>query len=247
MRVGRIFFIVCLLLFVIICSALLVTTTTLELFDNQATHIKYYVITMGNEERIKNIEENRAKIQSTIEIFDAVNGTNMDLDKIEGPTIDPAFKSDTKVRRGEIGCYLSHWNLYKKIESDGDYNGYTVVFEDDFEIPNDEDFEKKITSTLDAMEKYEYDILYMHILSDNTGEPFIENVCRIDNSMDFYGTSSYIVKNKNVSKLIKEISNMNMQIDHKLLEGVRNNRIVAYTFCPLITKLKGYKSTIQEQ
>jgi len=245
MRIKRHFFALGALLFVIICATLLANTMPLELFDNREADIKYYVITMGNEERMKNIEENRAKIQSNIEIFDAVNGSKLDLDKIEGPAVDPSFKSDTKIRRGEIGCYLSHWNLYKKIETDGDYNGYTVIFEDDFEIFG-QDFEKKLVETIEQMAKYEYDILYMHILSENPGEPFIENVCRLDQTMNFYGTAAYVVKNKNVSRIIKEVSNMDRPIDHKILEAVHNNRIVAYTFCPLATKLKGYKSTIQE-
>ena len=43
-------------------------------------------------------------------------------------------KHDKKM--GQIGCYLSHFNIYKKIKKENK-DGYTIIFEDDFLIKSE--------------------------------------------------------------------------------------------------------------
>lgn len=70
---------------------------------------------MQTPDRVKNIQEQQNKFTSKIHIFDAVNGDTIDFDKIEGQQLADSFKEDTKKRKREIGCFLSHYNVLKLI------------------------------------------------------------------------------------------------------------------------------------
>ena len=233
----------CFLIAVCVISVALDWKELFSLFDEN--NIDCYVITMRTPDRMKSIEENQSKVSFNIDIFDAINGTEIDINKITDPIIDESFKNDkSKTRKHEIGCYLSHYNLYKKIASENNKNRYTIIFEDDFLI-HTEDFENRVIQALKDMEPHDFDILYMYNTSDNIGDKFIKNVCKCDKSKNLWGTMAYIVKNANINKIINETKIMDAPIDVRFWKSNINDKLNIYTFCPFIAKTNELPSTIQ--
>jgi GR25 family glycosyltransferase involved in LPS biosynthesis len=77
-------------------------------------NIDYYVIHMKNKKkRHNNIIKNEKKLKHKINIFNAVNGKNIDLNNLQ--KYDKNLKLNCKFNNsGELGCYLSHYLLIKK-------------------------------------------------------------------------------------------------------------------------------------
>ena len=97
-----------------------------------------YVITLGKKERIKNIKEQEVKINNRITRFNAVNGLKLDINElIKNDILDKnhiLYKIINSAKK-EIGCYLSHLNIYKKIAESN--KKYGLIFEDDVKIAYD--------------------------------------------------------------------------------------------------------------
>jgi len=236
------------LVFIIMISLYQSFFNTTEMFGGfDENEINCYVITMGDEKRLENIKNNQAKLNFTINIFDAVNGSEINLNDVTDPIIDDGYKpsDDNKIRKREIGCYLSHYNIYKKIESDTQ-TGYTIIFEDDFLI-NDDKFEEQIVNSLKDLETHDFDILYIYNHTDNIGEPVKHNICKTDKNKVLWGTSAYIVKNKNINNILNETKILNMPIDWRLQESIKEDKLTAFTFCPFLSTTSGIESTIQVQ
>jgi GR25 family glycosyltransferase involved in LPS biosynthesis len=215
----------------------------IELFESNIP-VEYYVISMKVPERLKSIEEQQRKMTSTLTIFDAVNGDHLDMNNVKDQLVADAFKADTKHRKREIGCFLSHYYIYKKIESKNQPDGYTVIMEDDVQIAVD-DFENKIQTTLKTMEgTHDFDILYIENVSNNMGEKLLDNVCNMDKNKEMYGTQAYIVKNKNIGRILENTWLIDMPIDWKFITAIKSDKLRAYTFCPFLTKQAGFGTTI---
>lgn len=251
--------IIYILIFIIIICILssVMDVSTEEFSDTSTPQIDYYVISLkNNEKRMKNIEEQQSKMSSKLNIFDAVNGAEIDIENIKDPVIDNNFSQPTKppsssnlenskIRKREIGCYLSHYNLYRKIESEQKWNGYTVIFEDDFVIKEDA-FEEQLKRALQDLAANDFDILYIFNHTNNIGESVTNNVCKTDKNKNLYGTSAYMVKNKNVRKILEETKQMNAPIDYRLQESIKHDKIIAYTVCPFLSNTNSeIESTIQ--
>ena len=242
MRYSKKWFI-CIIFFIITVSLISVSLDTKEMFENGA-YIDYYVISMkGQDKRIDNILTQQRKLNATINVFDAIIGEDIDMNNVPSQIVAKEFIEDSKHRKREIGCFLSHYYILKLIKSNGNPNGYTVIFEDDFNIVVDE-FEEKLKSTLETMSKYEFDMLYIETLSNNMGERLTDDVCKIDTTKEFYGTQAYIVKNASIDKLLDATWTIDMAIDNKYTTAIKSNKIKAYTFCPFLTKSTDFETTL---
>ena len=236
----------CIMLFLFICVSI---TWTLYRHRKEgyedAPHgsIEYYVISMNDAVRAQNIKDQQTKIKSTIHIFDAIHGDTLDINNIRDQIVADSFKEESSKRKREIGCFLSHYYLYKKIQEEGDLDGYTVIFEDDFEISTD-NFEYGVKQALDDMTNHDYDLLFINNVANNMGNPVSENVCEMNKAEEMYGTQSYIVKNRNINRILEQTYRIDTQIDHKLFNSYRNGKLKIYTFCPFLTKTRNFKSTI---
>jgi GR25 family glycosyltransferase involved in LPS biosynthesis len=195
------------------------------------------------DQRMENIKTQQRKINATLNVFDAIIGEDIDMNDVPNQIIADDFKEDSKHRKRQIGCFLSHYYILKLIESNGNPDGYTVIFEDDFNIVVD-GFEEKLKSTLESMSPHEFDMLYIETLSNNMGEPFVKNVCKIDMDADFYGTQAYIVKNASIDKLLDATWTIDMAIDNKYDLAIRSKKIKAYTFCQFLTKSDDLETTL---
>lgn len=215
----------------------------IDLFT-QPIDVNYYVISMQTPDRLKNIQEQQQKFDSKINIFDAVNGDNIDFDKIDGQELADSFKENTQKRKREIGCFLSHYNILKLIETTSNPDGYTVIFEDDFNIIVD-NVELKIKTTLEDMKSIDFDMLYIEMNADQTGgESTVQGVCKMNMEQNMWGTQGYIVKNKNIRRMLENTWIIDMPIDWKYITAIKSNKLTAYTFCPFLSKSDNHASTI---
>ncbi len=201
--------------------------------------ISYVIHMRSNLFRGKNIEEQCEKIGNIkLNIFDAVVGAELDIEKIKKET---SFKTDFEGRlRGEIGVFLSHKGVLDKIKEDKKYD-YTIIFEDDFIIKCDnlEDEVKKILSKIDE-NKLDFDIIYLGFningIIENTSNPepqkVIDNICEFDYKNNIYGLHGLLIKNKNVDKILSSIKEMNEPIDVKYNKFIKNNILRSYLIYP---------------
>jgi len=214
-----------------------------EMLENKKK-IDYYVISLKvSEDRLKNIKQQQQKLNKKINIFEAVNGDNIDINNVSNQIVADSFKEQSKHRKREIGCFLSHYYILKLIKSNNVPDGYTVIFEDDFDIIKD-NLHEHLENALEYMSQYEFDMLYIHTLSNNMGENLVKDVCHIDFNKDFYGTQAYLVKNSSIDKLLESTWIIDAPIDHKYTNAIKANKIKAYTFCPHLTKSIDTETTL---
>ena len=93
--------------------------------------MKIFVINLKKDiEKKKNILTIFAKLNITnYEIFDAINGNTLTDFEINSNWYDPW--SHLHLTKGEVGCALSHYNLWQKIKTE---NKMAMILEDDFII-----------------------------------------------------------------------------------------------------------------
>jgi GR25 family glycosyltransferase involved in LPS biosynthesis len=147
--------------------------------------------------------------------------------------------------KGQVGCYLSHYNIYKKIRQDNRL-GYTIVFEDDFVI-KDENLLNKIKKIIENMNEKEinFDMLFLGNLKDNHGTQILEDLYYVDKSNNLYGTHAYVVNNKNINKIINKTENIDRAIDNKLEDCAKNETLDIVVVYPNLVEQDGsFRSTI---
>lgn len=159
--------------------------------------------------------------------FDAVNGKDLDLDKLkEEGVIDP----DTSVkyfkrvlRRGEIGCAMSHLNIWLDLlKSD---KKYALIFEDDAILTDD--FRNKLNDVMYEVNTTNWDILYLNENCYNhfgrvcNGQQVTDNILRPVNVG--YGLYGYVVKKESVKKIINDVLPFIVPIDNFLIDKHKIN------------------------
>jgi glycosyl transferase family 25 len=104
-------------------------------------------------------------------MFEAIDGTQLDIDILYRDGILYQNKDNTKrnLRKGEIGCALSHIIIWSKMLSSN--KKYFLILEDDAILV--ENFKEKLTSILNDVENKDWDMLY---LNENCNRHF-KNLC----------------------------------------------------------------------
>ena len=205
-------------------------------------NIDYYVITMKTPERMKNIEEQSEKLKAQgtpiqIEIVDAVVGVDLDLDElIEQKKLSPDYPihRTEKMKKKEIGCYMSHLKIYDMIQEKNG-SGYSVIFEDDFDIAS-EHFLQGINSSLNYLKEHnlDFDVLYLGTVTNNHGELLNTNLYKIEKKVNLYGTHAMLINNNRIDKMIDYFKFMKLPIDNQYNFLYRSDKIKAYVIYPHI-------------
>jgi glycosyl transferase family 25 len=206
---------------------------TTEYFEN--FDIKMYVISLKNEDRMNNIKMQENKINSEIEIFDAVKGWELNAEELfKNGIISESYKNPNRYQQGQLGCYMSHLNLLNKIKKENN-NGYSIIFEDDFNITED-NFLKEVESILVKInnKNLDFDLIFLGNQDNNKGEIVIDNIHEIDKNVDLYATHAYVVNNKNIDKIIDKIKFINNPIDVNYDYLGKNNILKIYVINPRI-------------
>jgi GR25 family glycosyltransferase involved in LPS biosynthesis len=120
---------------------------------------------------------------------------------------------------------------------------YTLIFEDDFKILND-NFNEELNNILNKIDD-NFDILYLGNLNDNHGKNYKDNIYYIDINYYLTGTHAYIINNKHINKIYKNLLKINNAIDNKYKDLINNNILNAYIIYPVIIGLSDIKSTIR--
>ena len=229
-----------LLIVIVIIFAFFKPKYNIELFYTDTLDL--YVITLGNKERLENIELQQKKINNKIDIFPAVNGKKSDINELKKKY---NIKNE-KLRMSEIGCYLSHLNIYKKIKKDNK-KGYTIIFEDDFVVKSDNLlYEVKKIITILNNKNIDFDFIFLGNLRNNHGKNIQDNIYNIDNANNLYGTHGYIVNNKNIDKIIDKTKKIDRPIDIIIQDLTYKKILTTIVISPnLIVQNNKIKSTIK--
>lgn len=146
-------------------------------------------------------ELNKYNIKHTF--IEAVDGSTLDRDKLTDEGKIRCNGSYRELRKGEIGCYLSHIQCWKNILDSG--NEYGLVLEDDVVFAND--FMNKFNEMFDQIVNKDWDIICLgrrckeyfkkcddgHVVADNVLYPETLG----------YGTYAYIIKASAINKLLQ--------------------------------------------
>lgn len=154
-------------------------------------------------------------------------------------------KNENHAKR-EIGCYLSHLSIYKKIKK-ANKDGYTIIFEDDFLINSDnllEEVKKSIQILNDK--NINFDFLFLGNTTNNYGENITDNLYKLDNNNNLYGLYGYLVNNKNIDKIIEKTSKIDRPIDNMIQDLSYENIFNTIMLNPhLINHEYSFKSTVR--
>lgn len=211
--------------------------------------IDYYVITMKNPERLENIEKQSEKLKAQgtpvqIQIVDGVVGVDLNLDElIEQKKLSPEYKDSRgqgNKKKREIGCYMSFLKIYDMIQEKTD-SGYSVIFEDDFDIHSDH-FLKEIHESIGYLKRnnLDFDILYLGVQGylgpegNNHGELVDKNLYEIDKKNDLYGCYGMIINHKNIGKIINHMKYIKQAIDVEFTQLCHSEKLKAYVIYPHI-------------
>lgn len=198
----------------------------------------YYVITMtSNKERINNVNLLQEKLKKEIIIFGAIDGNKVNIKDFE-VKINYPFKF-----KGQIGCYLSHYYLYKEVLKNTSSN-YTVIFEDDAEI---------IVEDLDTeIQKYvntDFDMIFLgYNLYKNNTEPFTKQangLFTLNTVNKIWGTHGYIINNKSIPKILNLLKIAENEIDLQLYKLIKKGLIKGYFCNPVLVKHRNFSSLVQ--
>lgn len=150
-------------------------------------------------------------------IFDAVDGNN-DLNNHEFNIVNEWREPFTRkqITHGEIGCALSHWNIWKHIHSAND-NKYHIVLEDDVCFPNIELFVKQLNAIIMYLNTSEQNIDFIYFNRkpfDTTNESIVykntsENIQLVKCNYSYW-TCAYLVTPTGVNKFINSQFNLNI-------------------------------------
>jgi GR25 family glycosyltransferase involved in LPS biosynthesis len=216
--------------------------------------IKYYVIHCKEHTmRLDNINAIQLAIQNyKLNIFDGYNTKNNSTvlkDKkeyLKKYDINLNFINNAFTKPGEIGCYLSHHMLIKYI-LDNNYNGYSVIFEDDVKIQNTITHEiNHIILNLNNL-NYDWDIIFLGNLISNHGTKIINNIYTIDKNNMCTGTHGLLINNKNIKKIYNTNCNIINAIDWQYKKNIDSNKLNGLVIYPQICTQQNnvLKSTIQ--
>ena len=227
---------------------LLIIFKFIDLFFIQSNIIEYYVITLKNIDRIKNIKGQEENINININIFEAIKGVLINQEElINNNILDPIFKYPTIKRSNEIGCYMSHLTLLKKIKNNNiNQSNYSVILEDDFEIINS-DFQMIINDALLQIPD-NFDILFLGypvIIDESTNLNYSTNLYEFNNKNNIYGAYAYLINNNNIDKIVENIEYIDMPIDIKYQElGYKSKLNIFFINPKIIDTNLGFASTI---
>lgn len=209
-------------------------------------NIKIYVITLRQEQRMINIKNQEKKIKQKIELMDAVKGDTLNINELLGSgLLSESYKDANKIKKREIGCYMSHMNLYNLIKTNN-MQGYTLILEDDCNFLHD-NFMDILKESLSKLRNYDFDLLYLGNHNNIHGELVIDNIYKTNNNEQLIGTHCYIVNNKNIDKIIASTKFIDSPIDIKIDYLCKKNELNVLVIYPIIATQGGSTySSIQD-
>lgn len=122
-----------------------------------------------------------------------------------------------ELSKGGIGCFLSHIQIWEKIQNSKDSHG--IIFEDDV-LPSRggiSDIQSEISKVPDDWDIILIGALYLREINSDVSKIY-----------KFYGTHAYIINKKVIPYLLKNVFPMEMQIDAWLSKLAEESKINIY-------------------
>lgn len=223
-----------------------------------ATNFECFVINMSkNRDRMMNFDKqySRSDLAARPYIrFEAINGLEMG-DKIRefvtpkvwlGMNYIKQMKvrvGDNQLTPGMIGCYLSHYAIFKQIVDDK--LPYAVIFEDDSNI-HPRIYSKKIRSIVenDGTFPVDWDI----ILLGHWCKQCVPVTSEYTDVKYFWGTHGYMLSQQGAQKLINLRENeISVQIDHYMSYLSQQGQLKVLAIHPSYVVPANFGSDIQMQ
>ena len=206
----------------------------------------WYINLDRSTDRMKKIQAELYKLSPLIITrWPGVDGgklTDNDYERLDIPHWSrPAFAAEAKqkARKGEIGCYLSHYNLLRHLNTlnTNPQMGH-LILEDDITISDD--CVKSWNKSVAAIPQ-DWDMIFLGLL--NFGNNKIINVSNgIGTPSLISGTHAYVVKHASLPKIIDILKGMNEPIDE--VYGRNMKKMKVYALSPPKISQSGNGSTI---
>lgn len=207
-------------------------------------NIRYIAIHCNDyKDRYENLQTQEEKLGQPIEIFPAIMGPTI----VSLADYDKHLRLNSRIFLNEIGCYLSHFMVMKQIQSANRYiddcgGGYTVIFEDDIDIQCD-DLHTKIQSMIEEENSVipeDIDIVYLGTIGgDHKRHAHLHiqgDIYHINPEEDLWGTHAYMVRNRSLEKIIRNLYNITNPLDVKYKELFTNGTLKGACISPSIVK-----------
>jgi len=184
----------------------------------------YYCINLDRREDRWKEFQNRKPKSIFVERFSAIDGKNLlkyNLDEIEKRV--PLKENGSRFGNGVVGCFLSHYRLWKSIASNDKIkeNDIIVIFEDDCHFV--ENWEEQFQSRITEIKDHDWDFCYIggrfwpnfRPSQEALKKHFKKVTERVYQFVDLElnpnlhrTTHAYAIKKKGAIKGIKEIQNL---------------------------------------
>ena len=174
---------------------------------------------------------NKAGILKHITFFDAINATNIPHSIIKN-------KPDVKI--GRLGCWLSHYNIWKNHINNNNKNDILFVLEDDAVfVENFKQILQTVLSDLSSSQfihdEWDFCFLGRLILDANCKDTIVPDTQSplVKINCDFYQMHAYLVNPKSISKLLDMFDLENNPdtcgtIDVYMTNYIMKGKILAY-------------------
>lgn len=168
-------------------------------------NIPVYVISLARV--VKRRAEITARLNTTAvqsELVDAIDGLELDLSTLQHRIVNK------RMSRGEIGCFLSHYNLWQRMVDS--QTPYAVILEDD--ATWDDDF-FTVAAQLPAV-SWQWDVInlcYEHRIRVDTTLCKVGNRCLVRNVRPTNRAIGYAVSLSGAAKMLKHCYRMRQGVD----------------------------------
>jgi len=164
--------------------------------------------------------------------FNAIDGSTLSDEEIKKINTNRKKLKGSPFNRdltqGEIGCLLSHYEIYKKINENDIY----LILEDDINI--DDKLQDFLQRTSFLPKNWDVILVGHHVLRSRPARIALRNRYRLSNytlgkPVELaFGTYGYLINYQGAQKLIKALNNINAPIDH-----YTGNRFIVNTYALL--------------
>jgi len=200
---------------------------------NIDNNLKTYVINLKNRpEKLKYMETQLKKHNLQYEIFEAINGNQLNVKQLEDLNIINETRAKQymhrSLRRGEYGCALSHIMIWLKLLKTNSDIKYFLILEDDAYLVNN--FKQKLKKTLEDLNDKNWDVLYLnencykHFGLSCNGDDFSEMTI-IPNRVG-YGLYGYVINKNFIQKCIKSLFPIYYAVDVFIDEGSFHKKFI---------------------
>lgn len=175
-------------------------------------NLKIFIINLADRQTKKDyMIEQMKKYNLKYNMFEAINGLTLNVDNLVDSNVVDHAKSikymKRLLRRGEIGCALSHIFIWNKIIQESGNEKFYLIFEDDAILSNN--FKSKLENILKDVENKDWDVLYLndncysHFGDQCDGDDFSDTTIKPFRSG--YGLYGYVIKKNFAEKCINNL------------------------------------------